>query len=63
MLTLFLIIACLCGKRNRRAPVKSAQDCISYITGLNAARPSVGVAMKKLREHKYITSAENGLIF
>ena len=30
--------------------------------GLNVTRPSVSVAMKKLRENKYITMAEDGLI-
>ena len=30
--------------------------------GLNVTKPSVSVAMKKLRENKYITMAEDGLI-
>ena len=30
--------------------------------GLNVTRPSVSVAMKKLRENKYITMSEDGLI-
>ena len=30
--------------------------------GLNVSKPSVSIAMKKLRENKYITMAEDGMI-
>ena len=30
--------------------------------GLNVTKPSVSIAMKKLRENKYITMAEDGMI-
>jgi Mn-dependent DtxR family transcriptional regulator len=35
---------------------------IDMAAGLNVSKPSVSVAMKKLRENKYITMAEDGLI-
>ena len=35
---------------------------IDIAVGLNVTKPSVSVAMKKLRENKYITMAEDGLI-
>ena len=35
---------------------------IDIAAGLNVSKPSVSVAMKKLRENKYITMADDGLI-